>query len=498
MGSAASSVESVRGRVCRLAWMSGRIGGLVVVAALIFTPSSVAAGGQELIEGDPPLPIGCQDSFTVDLAMLCHPSTRLRGGFLTVTGRVRVDGARFPGGVPQFETAFGQPPVSGRYIESHEPLLSGERLAARWSRLPPRSVLAARVADPLRGSRPVSFELDPATTSASLTVARGGRVTLVNGLNSKVIEVPPLAVGDPRGPAAPWAAGSPQGAVQAVIDHLDLDGPDDLAWLCAAIEPAERPVLGFGVPGAGLFARPAPDVDTAAQPADRCPLLELAVVGLGNVPPVTGSTGAIVAVRSLGAGQAVVTATLTHRFRSSESAPAPPGGAVTVTVPVLVTLTADGFWHVSTLGTLLPRFALHAASESSDTELLAARSAALGDAQRALRKLERVAASLRHRATSGVGHRPTCRGSKRSLIADPANDITVAYSQDRTRNPRLATMDACASRSTSYTRPPRQQPSSWSSSRQDTSQATSICGLDGPQPSRPEAPEAYIHSWGCA
>jgi len=338
--------------------------------------------------------------------------------------------------------------VSGRYIESPEPLLPGERLAARWSRLAAGSVLAARIADPLRRSRPLTFALDPATRSASLTVAVGGRATFVNGAHRQVIDVPPLAVGDPGGPDAPWSAASPQAAVQSVIDHLDLNGPDDLAWLCAAIEPAERPLFALAVPGAtanALLATPAPDLNAPALPGSACrPLLDIFLFGGDSTPVDVGSSGAIVAVRPLRPGQAVVTATITHHFQSSETTNAPPGGSVTVTVPVLATLTTDGFWHVSTLDTLLPDAAPDP-GQPSDAELLADRAGEIGLGQGALHKLNRVKSSLQG-ATTVVGHHPTCGAGRRSVIADPTNDVTDAGSTldgstPLARDQRLATVD---------------------------------------------------------
>jgi len=71
--------------------MGGRIGVLVVVAGLILAPWSAAAGGEALVDGVPPLATSCQDSFSVDAALLCDPSARLRGGSLTISGFVRVD-----------------------------------------------------------------------------------------------------------------------------------------------------------------------------------------------------------------------------------------------------------------------------------------------------------------------------------------------------------------------------------------------------------------------
>lgn len=98
--------------------MGGRIGVLVVVAGLILAPSSAAAGGEALVAGDPPLALSCQGSFTVDVALLCDPSTRLRGGSLTISGFGRLDSVDFgvfsgPSGPPQVGITPTERPVSG-------------------------------------------------------------------------------------------------------------------------------------------------------------------------------------------------------------------------------------------------------------------------------------------------------------------------------------------------------------------------------------------------
>jgi len=418
---------------------------LAVLAGLALASPSWALGGRALVGGDPPLARPCQDSFLADTVVLCDPSARMRAASLTIGGlAVRLVGVAFPLGLPNYSTSPHDVRISGSYIEAGEPVLPGERLVARWRRAGPGAVLAARVADPFRRSRAVAFTLDPGTRFAVLEVRPDGSISFINGTRVLTNAVPPLSVGDPGGPPAPWAASSPQAAAQGFIDHLDLDARDDLAWLCAAIDPRVRPLLGDAGPlTASLEGIPAAGVGSP-EPLRGCPLLELALFGDENVPLVVGSAGSVGSVRSIGPGRAVVTATVSHHFAPSVSDPGPPGGTVTVTAPVLVVLSSDGFWHVSIPGTLLPLSALGGgAALRSDAQLTYWQARALHAAGGQLRALRRRLAEITA-STVAVGSHPRCGAGLRSTVTDPANDVRIADAQStesKTRDPQLATVD---------------------------------------------------------
>ncbi|MDQ6805265.1 MAG: hypothetical protein M3065_09940 [Actinomycetota bacterium] len=416
--------------------MGRRIGMGVVLAWLVLSATASALGGSALVDGDPSLPSSCQDSFTLDIALLCEQTGKLTAPSLTLDGlNETLHGTMFPLGGPQVSMENDPVPITGRYIEAAQPLLPGERLVTRWRTAGAGAVLAARVADPLRAERGVAFAVDPAAGSATLTVEGGGTVQFKSGTLSQTITDPPLAVGDTGGPAAPWDAPSPQAAVQTFINHLGLSSPADLAWLCAGIEPGLRPAFGdFGALGGPDTLAALGDLTGPRDAGESCQLLDLALFGDENVPTVLGSTGTAGAVRMLSPTRAVVQATLTERFEASGSDPGPKGGTITVPAAALVTRAADGIWYLATPQTLFPLNNDSGGQPApTDAQLSAIHSHLLATARSQLANVRRELDASRAAAVR-VRRHPTCVGSRRSTVSDPAGDILVPT--DNGENPK--------------------------------------------------------------